>query len=154
MLPIGTPAPDFSLQANGGRTVHLADFRGKKTVVVYFYPKDETVGCTIESCSFRDSYEDFTTAGAEVIGISADSVDSHDKFGARHRLPFVLASDPGGATAAAFGVDKGFFGLLPGRTTFVIDREGIVRDAFTSQVRVKTHVARALDLVRSLEQKS
>jgi len=153
MLSPGTSAPDFTLPAGGGKTVHLADYRGQKTVVLYFYPKDDTPGCTIESCTFRDAYEDFTAAGAEVIGVSGDSVESHDKFGEKHRLPFILASDPGGATAKAFGVEKGLFGLLPGRVTFVIDRDGVVRDSFSSQLRVKTHVERARDLVKSLEKK-
>ena len=151
MLAVGTRAPEFSLLANGGRTVALADYRGKKTAVVYFYPKDDTTGCTIESCTFRDAYEDFGAAGAEVIGISIDSVESHDRFGQKHRLPFVLASDPDGKVAKAFGVEDSLFGLVRGRATFVIDREGIVRDAFSSQVRVKAHVERALALVKQLE---
>jgi peroxiredoxin Q/BCP len=151
MLPIGAQAPEFSLPASGGKTVRLADFLGKKTVVVYFYPKDGTPGCTVESCTFRDSHEDFVGAGAEVIGISADSVDSHERFGAKHRLPFTLASDREGNTARAYGVGTSFMGLLPGRVTYVIDREGIIRDAFSSQLRVKTHVERALELVRTLE---
>jgi len=154
MLSPGTPAPDFTLPAGGGQTARLSDYRGKQTVVVYFYPKDETPGCTVESCSFRDSHEAFLSAGAVVIGISADSVESHDRFAARHNLPFLLASDRGGATAKAYDVERSFLGLLAGRATFVIDREGIIRDAFASQVRVNTHVSRALELVRSLEKKA
>jgi peroxiredoxin Q/BCP len=153
MLSPGTQAPDFSLSAGGGKNVQLADYRGKKTVVLYFYPKDDTPGCTAEACTFRDSYEDFVSAGAEVIGVSADSSESHEAFGGKHRLPFVLASDPGGQTAKAYDVEKGLFGLLPGRVTFVIDRDGVVRDAFSSQLRVKTHVERALNLVKTLENK-
>jgi peroxiredoxin Q/BCP len=150
MLNVGTEAPDFTLPIAGGRTVRLSDFRGKKTVVVYFYPKDETRGCTIEACSFRDAYEDFVAAGAEVIGISADSVASHDSFGQHHRLPFLLASDRDGAVARSFDVDR-TLGFIPGRVTFIVDRDGVIRDAFSSMVRVKTHVSRALSLVRSLE---
>jgi thioredoxin-dependent peroxiredoxin len=146
----GDRAPDFELPANQGRTVRLADFRGKKTIVLYFYPKDETPGCTVEACSFRDEYEDFAAAGAEVIGVSDDPVDAHDKFAQHHRLPFILASDEGGVLREKMGVKK-TLGMLKGRVTFVIDREGVIRDRFESQVRVKKHVANALELVRSLE---
>ncbi len=148
MLSPGARAPDFELPASGGRTVRLADFRGKKPIVLYFYPHDDTVGCTIESCSFRDAYEDFVAAGAEVIGVSVDSVASHDAFGAKHRLPFLLASDPDDRTARAYGVEKSFVGMR-GRVTFVIDRDGIVRDSFSSLLRFTAHVSRALELVRS-----
>jgi peroxiredoxin Q/BCP len=154
MLSPGTRAPDFALPADGGRTARLADYHGKKTVVLYFYPRDDSAGCTIESCTFRDAYEDFTAAGAEVIGVSSDSVESHDRFSGKHRLPFVLASDPDGNTARAYQVERGMFGLIPGRATFVIDHDGIIRDAFSSSVRVKEHVHRALDLVRDLEKRT
>jgi peroxiredoxin Q/BCP len=151
MITPGTPAPDLSLPVNGG-TVRLADYRGKQPVVLYFYPKDFTLGCTVEACSFRDNYEDFKGAGAEVIGVSIDTVESHDGFAKKHNLPFVLASDPDGAAARAFGVDASLFGLVRGRATFVIDKSGIVRDAFSSQIRAKAHVERALGLVKSLAQ--
>ena len=150
MLRPGTPAPDFSLPASDGRLIRIADYAGKRTVVIYFYPKDDTLGCTIESCAFRDSYEDFVAAGADVIGISADSIESHQAFKAKHRLSFTLASDPDRRVARAYGVSQGPFGL-PGRATFVIDRQGIVRDAFSSLFRFKTHRTRALSLVRTLE---
>jgi peroxiredoxin Q/BCP len=125
------------------------DYLGKKPIVLYFYPKDDTPGCTAESCAFRDSYEQFVAAGAEVIGISADPVSSHRRFQDKHALPFMLASDTDRRTARAYGVPEGPFGLA-GRATFVIDRHGIVRDAFSSQFRVRRHVSRALDLVRRL----
>src|SRR5258705_10505600 len=89
----GQPAPGFELPDARGKPVHLAGFKGKKAVVLYFYPKDETPGCTAEACSFRDSYEDFQDAGAEVIGVSSDSSASHEKFAKRHKLPFTLLSD-------------------------------------------------------------
>jgi peroxiredoxin Q/BCP len=117
--------------------------------VIFFYPKDDTFGCTIESCAFRDSYEDFVAAGAEVIGISADPVASHVRFQEKYSLPFILASDVDHEIAHAYGVAEGPIGLA-GRATFVIDKRGIVRDAFSSRVRVKRHVSRALDLVRGL----
>jgi thioredoxin-dependent peroxiredoxin len=148
-LSIGNRAPDFCLQSQKGETVKLSDFLGKKTVVVFFYPKDDTPGCTAESCSFRDSYDAFTEAGAEVIGISADSVGSHEQFASKHRLPMTLLSDPGGETAAHYGI-KPMFGILPGRVTFVIDRQGIVRHVFSSQLRATRHVDEALVVVKQL----
>ena len=147
---VGDQAPDFTLPGAGGATVRLADYVGKKTVVLYFYPKDDTTGCTIESCSFRDMYQDFSDAGAEVIGVSVDSVESHDKFKAKHRLPFVLASDTTGETRKKYGAE-GLFGIIPGRVTYVIDRKGKVRYKFSSMVKFKEHVERSLELVRALE---
>jgi peroxiredoxin Q/BCP len=152
-LTTGDKVPDLTLPAAGGGDVRLHDYLGKKTLVIYFYPKDETAGCTAEACSFRDSYEDFVAAGAEVIGISGDSVGSHESFAKHHRLPFVLLSDKGGAARAAFGVKK-TFGLIQGRVTFVVDKTGVIRHAFESQVRVGKHVTDALDIVRQLERKS
>lgn len=117
--------------------------------MIFFYPRDHTLGCTVESCAFRDSYEEFVAAGAEVIGISADSEASHRGFKVAHRLPFILVSDVDRQVARAFGVPAGPFGL-PGRATFVIDRHGIVRDVFASRLRPKRHVTRALDAIREL----
>lgn len=152
MASVGQKAPDVVFLGEQGAKVQLSRYLGQKTVVLYFYPKDETAGCTAEACSFRDAYEDFKEAGAEVIGVSSDDEASHAKFKANHRLPFVLLSDPGGAGAKAFGVKK-TFGLIAGRVTFVIDRDGVVRHRFDSQVRVKEHVSQALALVRSLEKR-
>ncbi|WP_437322660.1 peroxiredoxin [Sorangium sp. So ce381] len=149
-LSVGETAPDFSLQSQKQETVKLSDFRGKKTVVLFFYPKDDTPGCTAESCAFRDHYDAFAEAGAEVIGVSADSAGSHQQFADKYRLPMTLLSDPGGETAARYGV-KSLFGLLPGRVTFVIDRDGIVRHAFSSQLRATRHVDEALAVVKQLE---
>jgi peroxiredoxin Q/BCP len=152
-MQVGDKAPDFELAASGGKTVRLSDFNGKKTVVLYFYPKDETPGCTVEACKFRDDYEDFTAAGAEVIGVSDDSVASHESFAAKHRLPFLLVSDVGGKVRQQWGV-KTTFGIIKGRVTFVIDRDGIVRHRFDSQIRVGRHVDDALELVKKLEAKA
>ena len=132
-----------------GSKVRSADYIGKKALVIFFYPKDDTFGCTIESCAFRDAYDDFVAAGAEVIGISADSLSSHVRFREKYSLPFILTSDAGHETARAYGVRTGPLGLA-GRATFVIDKRGIVRDAFSSRVRLKRHVSRALDIVRAL----
>ena len=119
-----------------------------KPLVVYFYPKDETYGCTIEACGFRDSYEDFTAAGADVIGVSKDDAASHDAFIGKHRLPFTLLSDPGGKVAQAWGL-KTTLGLPP-RVTFVFDKAGVVRHVFESKIRFGKHVDEALDVVKRL----
>ncbi len=153
MLKPGTPAPQFSLRVADGSLLQSTDYIGVKPVVLFFYPKNDTLGCTIESCAFRDSYADFVAAGAEVIGISADPVTSHLRFREKHSLPFILASDVDETTVHAYGVAKGPLGLA-GRATFVIDQGGIVRDVFSSQLRVKRHVSRALDLVRELTRES
>ncbi len=149
-VQIGDRAPEFELPGLSGKQVKLSEFVGKKTIVLYFYPKDETPGCTKEACSFRDAYEDFSAAGAEVIGISSDDVASHEAFAKHHRLPFVLASDADGRARNAYGVKK-TLGLFAGRVTYVIDREGVVRDVFESQLRFHEHVRRALELVKRLE---
>ena len=153
MLKPGARAPEFCLVASDGRTVQSTDYLGRKSVVLFFYPKDDTFGCTIESCAFRDSYEDFAATGAEVIGISADPVTSHVRFREKYSLPFILASDTAQETARAYGVRTGPLGL-PGRATFIVDKGGIVRDAFSSRLRVKRHVSRALDIVRGLAEES
>jgi peroxiredoxin Q/BCP len=148
-LRAGDRAPDFTLEDQDGRSVSLADFRGKRNVVVYFYPKDDTPGCTREACAFRDDYEAFQEAGAEVLGISSDTSASHQRFAAKHRLPFRLLADPGGRVRAAFGVPR-TAGLLPGRVTYVIDREGVIRHAFNSQLAPARHVEEALAVLRRL----
>jgi thioredoxin-dependent peroxiredoxin len=148
-----TRVPDATFTRPDGSTVALRDLLGQKTLVLYFYPKDDTPGCTAEACSFRDSYEDFLKAGADVVGVSSDDAGSHEAFKAKHRLPFTLLSDPRGAAARALGVKK-TFGLLPGRVTFVIDRGGIVRHRFDSQLKATKHVEEALAIVKSLEAKA
>jgi peroxiredoxin Q/BCP len=145
-VKVGERAPDFALPDANGREVRLADFRGRP-VVLYFYPKDDTPGCTKEACSFRDQYQDFRDAGAEVIGVSSDSSDSHRRFAERHRLPFTLLADQGGKVRKLYGVPA-TLGLLPGRVTFVIDAEGVVRHAFNSQLAATRHVGEALDVLR------
>lgn len=146
-LNAGQTAPDFTLPDQGGDPVTLSDLRGR-WVVVYFYPADDTPGCTAESCSFRDSHEDFTDAGAVVIGVSSDSVESHQRFAARHRLPFTLLADEDGAVRSAWGVGK-TLGLLPARVTYVIDPEGTVRKVFASQLRPRRHIDEALEAIRA-----
>jgi len=142
----GQRAPDFTLADANGRPVRLADFAGKP-VVLYFYPKDDTPGCTKEACSFRDQYQDFQDAGAVVLGASSDSSESHRKFAAKHRLPFTLLADRGGQVRKRYGVPA-TLGLLPGRVTFVIDAGGVVRHVFSSQLDATRHVAEALGTLR------
>ena len=116
--------PDVTLVGEGGARVRLRDLVKERGLVVYFYPKDDTPGCTAESCSFRDQYEDFVQAGADVVGISADPPDSHSRFASKYRLPFTLLSDGSGEARAAFGVKPALLGLMPGRVTFVFDGQG------------------------------
>jgi len=145
-LKAGDAMPDSTLVGPDG-PVQLRAKLGKP-LVVYFYPKDETYGCTVEACAFRDQYEDFLAAGAEVIGISRDDASSHDKFKQNHRLPFTLLSDPRGEVASAWGV-RGKLGLA-GRVTYVFDPQGIVRHRFDSMIRFGKHVDEALEVVRQL----
>jgi peroxiredoxin Q/BCP len=145
-LSPGDAMPETSLVGPEG-PVHLRDKIGKP-LVVYFYPKDETYGCTREACKFRDQYEDFVGAGADVIGISRDDADSHAKFRDHHHLPFTLLSDPGGKVAANWGV-KTTLGI-PGRVTFVFDKSGVVRHRFDSALRFGKHVDEALAMIKSL----
>lgn len=148
-LKPGDAMPETTLTGNEG-PVKLREKIGKP-LVVYFYPKDETYGCTKEACEFRDQYEDFLAAGADVIGVSRDDAESHEKFKAHHRLPFTLLSDPGGKIAAAWGV-KNVLGILPGRVTFVFDKAGTLRHRFDSSIRFGKHVDEALEVVKQLTQ--
>jgi peroxiredoxin Q/BCP len=140
-------APDFELPDQVGKPVRLSHYRGKSPVVVYFYPKDDTTGCTIEACRFRDDAARFQALGAEILGISNDSSESHAKFAEKYKLPFRLLSDKGGVVRKLFGVKK-TLGVIPGRVTFVIDREGIVRHVFSSQSKPAKHVDEALAVLR------
>ena len=146
---IGDKAPLFKLKDQKGADFDLSSLVGTKTLVLFFYPKDESYGCTKEACSFRDQYEVFTEAGAEVIGISADDVDSHRAFAANHRLPYTLLSDPGRVVAKQYGVGK-TLGVVGGRVTFVIDRQGVIRGKFSSQLNYNRHIEEALQVIRSL----
>jgi peroxiredoxin Q/BCP len=148
-VQVGDKAPDFTLPSQAGEQVRLSDRLGERIVVLYFYPKDETAGCTKEACAFRDSYEVFAEAGAEVIGVSSDSVDKHAAFAGHHELPFTLLSDQGGQVRKSYAVPA-TLGLLPGRVTYVIDREGTVRHVFSSQMNIGRHVNDALDVVQKL----
>jgi peroxiredoxin Q/BCP len=149
MITIGDIAPEFELPDANGRIVRLSDFKSRRIVVLYFYPKDFTPGCTVEACGFRDNFTDFVASGAVVIGVSEDDQATHAAFKERHDLPFTLVSDRGGELAKRYGVKK-TLGVIPGRTTFVIDKEGVVQHVFSSQLRPNKHVKQALGLIRTL----
>jgi peroxiredoxin Q/BCP len=146
----GDKAPDFTLPSQSGEQVRLYDRLGERVVVLYFYPRDDTRGCTAEACAFRDSFEAFTDAGAEVIGVSSDSVDRHAAFAGKHELPFTLLSDKGGQVRKSYGVPA-VLGMVPGRVTYVIDREGTVRHSFNSMTNIGQHISDALRIVRELQ---
>jgi thioredoxin-dependent peroxiredoxin len=150
---VGDKAPDFTLATDGGGSVTLSKLQGKP-VVIYFYPKDDTSGCTAEACGFRDSLPDYGATGAAVIGISKDSVASHDKFKAKYQLPFALASDDKGEVIEKYGVwvEKSMYGrkyMGIDRSTFLIDKTGMVRGVW-HKVKVPGHVAEVLKAAKSL----
>jgi peroxiredoxin Q/BCP len=146
---LNQPAPDFTGGAHDGQQVRLADYRGKNVVVLYFYPKDGSPVCTKQACSFRDAFEEFTRLGAVVIGVSADSLDTHRAFAASRGLPFLLLSDQDGSLRKAYQVPK-TLGVLPSRVTYVIDKAGVVRYVFSALFSAERHVTEALAVVREL----
>jgi thioredoxin-dependent peroxiredoxin len=148
-LEEGQTAPDFSLPSQEGKMVKLSDYADKNVVVLYFYPKDFTPGCTTEACTFRDNFQDFTDIGAVVIGVSSDSVESHKKFIEKYNLPFLLLSDEDGKVREQYGAAK--FAGLPARVTFVIDKKGVIRMVFES-MNAKAHIEEAKKVVKLLSQ--
>ena len=149
MLNKGDSIPDIELKDENDQTVSLSSFIGSP-VVIYFYPKDNTSVCTAQACGFRDSYEEFCEIGAEVIGISRDSSESHKKVSKKRKLPFTLLSDPKKKALKAFGVPSGLFGLVPGRVTFVFDKDGKVIHTFRSDFQAQKHIDQALKALRKL----
>ena len=148
-LQVGDKIPNFSAKDNNGNDFDSDSVIGKKPVVIYFYPKDNTPGCTAQACSFRDQYEDFKDLGAEVIGISSDSIASHEKFIQKYKLPFILLSDSDKKIRNLFGVKPDLFGLLPGRVTYVADKEGIIQLVFDS-ISATNHIPSALDSIKKM----
>jgi peroxiredoxin Q/BCP len=149
-VKVGDKAPDFTLPSQMGDNVTLSEYFGKKNVVLYFYPKDETRGCTREACEFRDQYDVFTDLGAEVIGVSAQSVESHKSFATHYGLPFILLSDEKNVVRKLYGVPSSM-GILPGRVTYIIDKKGVVRHIFNSQLQPEKHIEEALRILKELE---
>lgn len=148
-LQVGDKIPEFSAKDSDGNDFYSLSIVGKKPAVFYFYPKDNTPGCTAQACSFRDQYEDFKDLGAEVIGISSDSVQSHQKFAKQYHLPFLLLSDNDKKIRYLFGVKPSLFGLIPGRVTYVVDKNGIIRLIFDSLVATN-HIPRALETIKGI----
>jgi thioredoxin-dependent peroxiredoxin len=147
-LKEGDKAPVFKLQDQDGKEVDMAEHIGKKVLVIYFYPKDFTSGCTMEAHAFREMYESYQKEGAEVFGISGDSVESHKKFAIEHELPFTLLSDPGNKVRDMYGA----YGLahIVGRVTYVIDKNGVIKMVFSSNIQPKQHVEESIKAVREL----
>ena len=149
-VKVGDKAPDFTLPSQMGDDVTLSEFFGKKNVVLYFYPKDETTGCTKEACTFRDNYEELTKLDAEVIGVSGQSVESHKSFATHHGLPFILLSDEDNNVRELYGVPSSM-GIIPGRVTYIIDKKGMVRHIFNSQTQAQKHVEEAKKTLLEIE---
>lgn len=151
MLPLNSKAPDFTFVNQHGVQYSLSDFTGKKLIVLYFYPKDFTPGCTAQACTFRDEYEKFLEEGAEVIGISGDTRDSHNRFSAKFSLPFQLASDPDGSIRRLYLVPTGILGLLFSRVTYLIDLDRVIRWSYKSNLAPTSHIQEALHVIKSLK---
>jgi peroxiredoxin Q/BCP len=149
-LQPGDICPTFILENQHGKQVSIQDHIGKTVLVIFFYPKDDTRGCTMEACAFRDQYETFQDQGATVIGISSDSVSSHDRFAKKHQLPYTLLADVKKEVRNAFGVPGNLFGLIPGRVTYIIDLQGIIRGVYNSQSDPIGHITKALECIRSI----
>jgi peroxiredoxin Q/BCP len=149
-ITVGSNVPSFTLKDQQGESFSIDSVLGKKKLVIYFYPKDESAGCTRQACLFRDRFDVFAEAGALIIGISAQSVKSHAEFVRHHRLKFTLLSDPGNKVRKLFGVPGDIFGLVPGRVTYVINLDGKVVYTFNSQSRVEKHVEESLRILREI----
>jgi thioredoxin-dependent peroxiredoxin len=148
---VGSHVPEFTLADQNGKLFSINSVIGKKNLVIYFYPKDDTPGCTDEACYFRDELEAFSKADALIIGISGQSVDSHKKFAERYNLGFTLLSDEGDKVRKLFGVPDNFLGLLPGRVTYIVDKSGKVVYIYNSQTQAKRHVDEALKILKGLK---
>ena len=149
MLQLGSPAPEFTATLDSGETFRLADLRGKKNVVLYFYPKDETAGCVREACQFRDRYAAFRELDAVIVGASTDSAESHQRFREHHKLPFPLIADTDKRISRLFDA-RGLFGR-PVRVTYIIDKDGVVRGAFQHDVLIGKHVGDTLERLAELQ---
>jgi peroxiredoxin Q/BCP len=150
-IKVGSNIPAFTLPDQNGNPFDITSLIGKKNMVIYFYPKDDSPGCTAQACSFRDQFEVFSDADAVIIGISGQSVKSHKEFAEKHRLSFTLLSDEGNKIRKQFGVPTSFLGLLPGRVTYVADKSGKVIYTFNSQLQAEKHVDEALRILKGLK---
>jgi peroxiredoxin Q/BCP len=150
-VSIGSQIPYFSLNDQYGKLFDILSVKGKKNLVIYFYPKDDSPGCTKQACSFRDQFDVFTEADAIIIGISSQSVESHLEFAKKHRLNYTLLSDENEKVRKLFGVPTNLFGLLPGRVTYVVNKQGVVVYMFNSQLKVQQHIDEALRILKELK---
>jgi peroxiredoxin Q/BCP len=149
-LQIGDNCPAFSLPDSQGKQIHINDYLGQKILVLFFYPKDDTPGCTKEACAFRDAYADFLDLGCEVFGISSDASRSHQAFQQKHQLPYPLLSDTQKKVRQLFGVPASLFGLLPGRVTYIVGLDGKIAGIFNSQTNPVGHINEALKVAKHL----
>ena len=150
-IEVGSEIPQFTLQNQFGDTFNIDNYIGKKNLVIYFYPKDDTPGCTKEACSFRDQFAVFEDSDAMIIGISSQSVESHLKFAEKHRLNYTLLADVNKEVRKLFGVPADLFGLIPGRVTYIVNKEGKVVYVFNSQTNAEKHVDEALVVIKDLK---
>lgn len=150
LIDTGSSAPDFTLKDQTNKDFSLNSVLGKSNIVLYFYPKDETAVCTAQACEFRDRFAELRNLDAVVIGVSSDSPESHAAFAKHHGLNFTLLSDTGNKIRKLYGVDSQLFGLMPGRVTFVIDKKGVIRHRFSSQLQGKKHIAEALKILEDI----
>lgn len=149
-IELGDVIPHFTAIDTNGEKFDTLEYIGKKPLVIYFYPKNNTPGCTAQACGFRDQYQDFTGLGAEVIGISSDSVDSHNAFAKQYKLPFILLSDTDKKIRKLFGVPSGLLGVLPGRVTYIVDKQGKVVLVFDDSINATRHIAEALEAIKKI----
>lgn len=148
-IKIGDTIPHFKAKDTHGHDFDSFEIVGKVPVVIYFYPKDDTPGCTAQACSFRDQYEDFKDLGVEIIGVSSDSIASHQKFAKQYKLPFKLLSDSEKSIRNLFGVSSGIFGLLPGRVTYIADKNGVVVSILDNMMATQ-HIPKSLEAIKKL----
>ncbi len=146
-LKVGDKIPSFQLKDQSGENFDVDQYIGNTAMVIYFYPKDDTPGCTKEACSFRDSYEAFTDKNIKVIGISSDDVESHKNFAAKYNLPFTLLADTESEVRDLFGVKNNAFGLIPGRVTYVIDQKGEIIFMYDSQFKAAKHIEESIKAI-------
>lgn len=149
-IVVGSKVPIFELKDQNGELFKLETVLGKNNLIIYFYPKDDSPGCTKEACSFRDQFKVFADADAIIIGISSQSVESHLKFAKKHRLNHTLLSDTGNGVRKLFGVPSSFFGLIPGRVTYVVNKEGKIMYLFNSQIQAEKHVNETLRILQKI----
>ncbi len=152
MLQIGEPCPQFSLPNQNSELFNSIDFLKKKILVIYFYPKDNTSGCTAEACLFRDNFDELQTLGCEVIGISSDSIKSHEKFALKHQLNFQLLSDTNKTARNLFKVPNSLFGLIPGRVTYIVNRKGTIEHVINNMIDTNKHLIETKKIVKKLNE--